>query len=245
VVERLSQTSQPDRFALVAAACVHLYTAAGAVLAFIGVRAVLLQDEKSAFVAMLAATVIDATDGTLARWARVKEVLPSVDGAAIDDIVDYLTFVFLPMFLIQRTGGLPASIGIIVVGVVLISSLFGFTAADAKTTDHFFTGFPSYWNIVVLYLYVFRTPPAVNALLLVILSAMIFVRVRYVYPSRTPTLRTLTMTLAWVWGITIALLVWWLPSPPRWLAIVSLVFPVYYIVLSLILNTRVRHARSS
>ncbi len=223
----------------------HAYTAAGAVVAFIGIRAVFLQRERDAFIAMVVATIIDATDGTLARWARVKEVLPGVDGSAIDDIVDYLTFVLLPMLLVFETGGLPGSIGLLVVAVVLISSLFGFTAADAKTADHFFTGFPSYWNIVVLYLYVFHTPPAANAGLLVLLSAMIFVRLRYVYPSRTPTLRALTMALAWMWGISIALLVWWLPAPPRWLAIVSLAFPVYYIVLSVMLNVRAGHARAS
>ena len=35
-------------------------------------------------------------------------------------------------------------------------------------------------------------------------------------------------------------LIGWLPSPPRWLAIASLAFPVYYIVLSLVLHARRR-----
>jgi phosphatidylcholine synthase len=239
-----SRPSQPSRVELAAAAGVHAYTAAGAIFAFLGVRAVFLQRERDAFLAMLAATVIDSTDGLLARRARVKEVLPAVNGSAIDDIVDYLTFVFLPMLLIFQTGGLPASMGLAVVGIVLVSSAFGFTASDAKTPDHFFTGFPSYWNVVVLYLYVFRLPAVVNALVLVILSAMIFVRIRYVYPSRTPYLRGLTLFLGWTWAVALALLIWQLPSPPRWLTIGSLVFPVYYFVLSLILNARAGRART-
>ena len=40
---------------------------------------------------------------------------------------------------------------------------YGFCRTDAKTADHFFTGFPSYWNIVAFYLYVLGWPPAVNA----------------------------------------------------------------------------------
>jgi len=243
-METHSRSSQPSRVDLVAAASVHIFTAAGAVLALIGVRAVFLQRERDAFLAMLAASIIDAVDGVLARRARVREVLPSVDGALLDNIVDYLTFVFLPMVLIVETGGLPAGFELAVAAAVLVSSTFGFAASDAKTADHFFTGFPSYWNIVVLYLYVFDTSPSFNAVLLLVLSALVFVRVKYVYPSRTPTLRGLTVTLGSAWALAVALLIWMLPSPPRWLAILSLGFPVYYIVLSFVLNARARQARA-
>jgi phosphatidylcholine synthase len=229
--------AQPSRFRLLAG-LVHAYTASGAVLAFVGVGAVLRSDVRLAFLMMLAATIVDSTDGVLARLARVKEVLPAVDGARIDDIVDYITFVFLPMLLIERAGGLPPGLALPVVAVVLVSSALGFAAADAKTADHFFTGFPSYWNVVVLYLYVFRTPPAVNAILLVALSAMIFVRIGFIYPSRTRPLRGLTLTLGAAWTVSVAVLIWTLPDPPRGLAILSLVFPVYYLVASLILHMR-------
>ena len=239
------RAAQPSRFRVAAAALVHLYTATGAVLAFIGVRAVLHGDDRLAFLTMLVATIVDSTDGAFARLARVKQVLPSVDGARIDDIVDYVTFVFLPMLLIDRTGGLPPNAALPIVALVLLSSAFGFSATDAKTADHFFTGFPSYWNIVVLYLYVFHTPALFNAVVLVLLSAMIFVRVRYIYPSRTPFLRALTLVLGWTWAAAVALLVWQLPAPPRSLAILSLVFPVYYIVLSLILHARTLQVRST
>ena len=144
---------------------------------------------------MFVATIVDATDGALARRARVKEVLPDVDGARIDDIVDYITFVFLPMLLLEASGGLLRAAALPVIAVVLLSSMYGFVAPDAKSSDHFFTGFPSYWNIVVLYLMLFRVPPLVNAVVLLALSALVFVRIGYVYPSRTPTLRTLTLLL--------------------------------------------------
>ena len=137
----------------------------------------------------------------LARRVRVKEVLPDVDGARIDDIVDYITFVFLPMLLLEASGGLYRSVALPVVAVVLLSSMYGFVAPDAKSSDHFFTGFPSYWNIVVLYLMLFRVPPLYNALVLLALSALVFVRIGYVYPSRTPTLRRLTLTLGSTWGV--------------------------------------------
>lgn len=223
---------------------VHAYTAAGAVLAFLGTLAVIRDDIRSAFAMMFIATLVDATDGILARGVRVKSVLPGVDGAHLDDIVDYLTFVFLPMLLIERTGGLPDSGGLAVVAVVLISSVIGFSMHDAKTIDNFFTGFPSYWNVVVLYVYAARVPPVFNAAVLLVLSALIFVRIGYIYPSRTPQLRWLTLVLAAVWAVEIAAMIWLLPAPPVWLLIVSLVFPVYYVVVSLLLHIR-RQVRST
>jgi phosphatidylcholine synthase len=234
---------QPSRSRL-AAYLVHAYTAIGAVLAFIGTVAVAQNNPRRAFAMMFVATIVDATDGALARRARVKMVLPDVDGAHLDDIVDYLTFVFLPMLLIERTGGLPASAGLLVVAVVLIASVIGFSMHDAKTIDNFFTGFPSYWNIVVLYLYAAKTPPVFNAVLLLVLSALVFVRIGYIYPSRTTQFRSVTLALGALWAAEIAAMIWLLPAPPAWLLIVSLVFPVYYLVMSLLLHAR-RRVRST
>jgi phosphatidylcholine synthase len=217
---------------------VHAYTASGAVLAFAGAWGVVHGNDRLALAAMFAATIVDSTDGVLARAARVKEVLPDVDGGRIDDIVDYITFVFLPMMLLEAAGGLHAASAIPVIAAVLLSSMYGFVAPDAKTADYFFTGFPSYWNIVVLYLLLFRVPPAANAAILLALSALVFVRIGWIYPSRTPTLQALTLVLASVWALAIAAIVAGWPSPPRWIAIASLGFPVYYIVLSLVLHSR-------
>jgi phosphatidylcholine synthase len=219
---------------------VHAYTATGAVLAFAGAWGVVHGDDRLALAAMFVATIVDATDGMLARLVRVKDVLPDVDGARIDDIVDYLTFVFLPMLLLEAAGGLAASVALPVAAIVLLSSMYGFVAPDAKSSDHFFTGFPSYWNIVVLYLMLFRVPPFYNALVLLALSALVFVRIGYVYPSRTPTLRPLTLALGTVWAVLLAAIIWLWPSPPRGIAIASLAFPVYYTVLSFVLHVRRR-----
>ena len=224
---------------------VHIYTASGAFLAFIGAWGVVHGSDRLALASMFAATIVDATDGALARRAAVKEVLPSIDGARIDDIVDYITFVFLPMLLLEASGGLYRWQAFPVVAVVLVSSMYGFVSPDAKTADHFFTGFPSYWNVVVLYLMAFAVPPGVNAILLLVLSALVFVRIGYVYPSRTPVLRSLTLAFGSAWAAAIGVMIVLWPAPPRWLAIGSLAFPVYYIVLSVMLNVRAGHARAS
>ena len=220
---------------------VHLYTATGAVAAFFGTTAVVAGRYREALLWMVGATVIDATDGLLARAGRVEERLPSVDGRRLDDIVDYLTFVFLPVIFLFHAGLLPAGWSGLVASAVLLSSALGFAAADAKTDDHYFTGFPSYWNIVALYLYAMRLSALTHGILLLLLSAMVFWRVRYVYPTRTPLLRRTTLVLGTVWGMMVVAIVLMLPNVPPLLLIGSLFFPVYYIGLSIAVNVGVGH----
>jgi phosphatidylcholine synthase len=217
---------------------VHLYTGAGALTAYFGTVAVFEARYRDAFLWMSLAMFLDATDGLLARAARVKQVLPDFDGARLDDIVDFLTFVFLPVLLLHRAGALPDGWGWVVASVVLLSSAYGFAASDAKTDDHFFTGFPSYWNIVALYLFAAGMSPSANGLVLLALSAMVFVRIGYVYPSRMPVLRVLTIVLGAVWGVMAIAMILMLPDVPRALLAGSLFYPVYYTVLSFALHSR-------
>jgi phosphatidylcholine synthase len=217
---------------------VHAYTAAGAVLGFLAIRAAITLDFRSAFLWLFAAALVDSTDGVFARWARVHERVPNFSGAKLDDIVDYLTFVFVPAVILSQANAITGAWTIPVVTAMLLSSLFGFVSEDAKTDDHFFTGFPSYWNIVALYLVVWRLTPALNAVILLTLSALVFVRIGYVYPTRTTTARALTLTLGLLWSVLMLVLILQLPTPRRSLAWWSLFFPVYYTALSLVLHTR-------
>ena len=217
---------------------VHFYTASGAFLAFLATLATFENRFRAAFVLLIASTLVDATDGVLARWARVKERTPGFDGARLDDIVDYLTFVFVPLLILYRGGHLPDGWGLAVCAAVLLSSGYGFASLDAKTSDYFFTGFPSYWNIVALYIHAAQTPPAVNGVLLLVLVALVFVRIGWIYPSRTPVLQTLTNVLGAVWALMMLWVTYLLPDVPRWLLVSSLFFPVYYTVFSLWLHVR-------
>lgn len=216
----------------------HAYTAMGAVAALFATLAVFDGRFRPAFLWLALATVIDTTDGWLARALRVKERLPFFDGAKLDDIVDYLTYVFVPVLLMLEAGLLPAGWGPVVGIVVLLASAYGFSQSDAKVNagDYFFTGFPSYWNIVALYLYVWRLPPTAAAVVLLVLAVLVFVPLRYVYPSRTVALRGLTLVLGATWGLLVFWMLWSLPEAAEpWLTL-SLVFPIYYVALSIWLH---------
>lgn len=226
-----------------AAWAVHLYTATGAVTGFGAVLATIAGNYRAAFLWLVGATLVDATDGVLARMAEVKERLPEFDGARLDDIVDYLTYVFAPVLLLYHAGALPEGWSAAVSAVVLLSSAYGFASLDAKSDDDFFTGFPSYWNIVAVYLFAAGLAPGINAAILLILSVLVFVRIGYVYPSRTPVLRGVTTALAAIWAVMIIAIILAMPDVPGALLFASLFFPVYYTVLSLVLHRRRGKAR--
>ena len=217
---------------------VHAYTATGAIWAFLAAQAATAGNFRAAFLWLFVAVLVDSTDGLFARRARVHERLPQFSGAKLDDIVDYLTFVFVPALIVWRADLVTDAWTLPVAGAMLLSSGFGFASADAKTDDQFFTGFPSYWNIVVLYLVVLELPPLYNAATLLILSALVFVRIGYVYPTRTKAARSVTLALGVVWSILMLVLILQLPNPSKSLSWASLFFPMYYTCLSFALHAR-------
>jgi phosphatidylcholine synthase len=222
----------------------HLYTALGAVAALLAALAVLERDFRTAFFWLGVQIFIDSTDGLIARALRVKERLPWFDGALLDNIIDYLTYVFIPVLILLSADLLPARWGVAVGSAVLLAGGYGFSRTDAKLavgTEHFFTGFPSYWNIVTFYMYVFRLPTAINAAILLAFAVFVFVPLRFVYPSRASTLRTLTMVLGFMWGAITIWMVWRLPATDGPWSALSLLFPVYYMLLSFWLDWKSRH----
>lgn len=221
-----------------AAYLVHVYTASGAVWGLLALVAAIDGRVRDALLWLLVATIVDATDGWLARFARVDRHAPAIDGAHLDDVVDYLTYVVAPGVLLLRVGAVPDGWGVWAVAATLLASALGFARRDAKTADHYFTGFPSYWNIVALYLLAAGTSPVVNGLVLVILSLLVFVPIRYVYPSRTRMWRTFTVGFCALWGLQVLGMIALWPQPPAWLFWSSLAFPAYYIALSLWLSAR-------
>jgi len=204
------------------------------------------------FLLMLVAVVIDATDGVLARAARVKEVLPSFDGRRLDDIIDFLTYTFLPLLLVWRAGLLPAEHNAWLL-LALVASAYGFCQVEAKTVDGYFLGFPSYWNIVSFYLYLLHHfiagwPSWLSTVLVAGLAGLTFVPSLYLYPTQGTTLRRTTNALAVVWACQIVAIWWLLPtggsvepaagSLPT-LILASFAFPVYYLLASWIVTARI------
>lgn len=216
---------------------IHLYTAIGAVAALLSIDAIARTDFRSAFIFMAVAVFIDSTDGPLARKFRVRERIPVFDGALLDNVIDYLNYVVAPIFLMLRAGLIGYSeSAYAVAGFVVIASAYGFCRVDAKTEDNYFRGFPSYWNLVALYLFCLGFSPWINQAIVVVLGIMVFVPIKYIYPNRTELMRPLTLAFALIWAAATVAMLPALPAHNPFLLYTSLAFVVYYFGMSFALH---------
>lgn len=216
---------------------VHLFTASGAVWGFLSILSIFAQDWRQAILWMIIAVLVDGLDGMLARWADVKTHAPGIDGSLLDNILDYLNYVIVPaFFLVQAPNLLPEAFRLPAAALILLASAYQFTQVDAKTDgseEYFFKGFPCYWNVMVLYMLLMGLNPWLNLAFVVFFSVLVFVPVKYVYPSRNTRLRRLTLLLTYLYG---AIGIWGLlqyPDVPQWVVWASFVYVAYYVALSL------------
>lgn len=220
-----------------AAWLVHLYTASGIIFALLATLEICepQPDARMVFIWLTIAVLVDATDGPLARRVQVKKVLPQISGRTIDDIVDFLTFTFIPMLLVARLEWVPQPVLLFVVPP-LMASLLGFANTGAKDeSGGFFLGFPSYWNIVAFYLGIAAAHGLqwLNAIVLLALAVLTVMPVGFIYPNLAPRRWKLAIMLgALVWLGLIAAMFPRYPNPPMALVAASLLYPVFYTAVS-------------
>ncbi len=181
------------------AGAVHAFTGLGAVCALGATLAVLEQGWERVFAWLGVAFIIDGIDGTFARAAKVKTVLPRFSGERIDLVVDYATYVFVPVLALRQAGFLPGTLGLVLAAAILLSSLYHFSDEDSKSEDNCFVGFPAVWNIVAFYCFALALPIPLTALLIVACVALTFVPWRWVHPMRVVRFRVLTLGLTVSW----------------------------------------------
>lgn len=213
---------------------VHAYTASTLLFVALAAQWMLAGSFRLALAALAVTIVIDATDGALARKFRVKETAAAIDGGTLDNIIDFTSYVVLPMLLLLQAELLASPVAL-TVAFAMFSSAFGFSRTTAKLADEgFFVGFPSYWSIVVFYLYLLGTPPLFNTLLIFALSLLVFVPVRFLYISRMTSGRTLHVGLGAVWTALCLVALALEPSTARtFVLVVSLIYPLFYTLDSL------------
>jgi phosphatidylcholine synthase len=200
--------------ARVAAWGVHLFSATGAVLALLAVAAVSRHDWTEAMYWLLAALVVDGVDGTLARAARVKEVVPRIDGDALDLVIDYLNYVFVPTLFMWEAELLPSPL--LLAALIQFSSLYVFARRDMKTDDGYFRGFPALWNIVALYLFAAGFSREVGGAIVAALVLMTFAPIHFAHPFRARDYGIWLPAIAVVWAATtVAMLFPGVPEPLR------------------------------
>ncbi len=217
----------------------HLFTASGAYLGVLALFSIYQGKNTTAFWLMGAAIFIDAIDGMLARLIKVKIAVPQIDGALLDNIVDFFTYTIVPSFFLLIVPLVPPGWSYLSVAAILFSSAYQFTQVDAKTLDHFFKGFPSYWNIVIFYLFFWQMAPWVNLMIIFLLAFLSFVPIKYVYPSRleyltnSVLLRKAMVLASVIWGASTLGLLWVYPKSNLLLVVLSMGYLILYVMISL------------
>ena len=170
----MSIEKRPVDVASAAGFSVHLFTASGGAVAVLALYAAIERNFAVCFAWLGLAFFIDGIDGTLARAAKVQITAATIDGTVLDLVIDFLTYVLVPVVALWRSDLMPTEASFWIGLIVTIASALYFADTRMKTDDLWFRGFPATWNIVVLYLFVLRPPWVVSALILLGAAALMF-----------------------------------------------------------------------
>jgi phosphatidylcholine synthase len=215
---------------------VHLLTVSGAGLALVAALAAAQEAWQLAFLCLGLALIVDAVDGPLARSAEVGHWLPWLDGSALDFVIDYTTYVFIPAYIIAK-GGLIAEPLATLCGVVIamVGALY-FADRRMKTDEFGFRGFPVAWNAVAYLLMVYRPGEAFSVALIAAFAILTFLPIEFVHPIRVVRLRPLTLAVTLVWAVLSILVLIADLQPGPFVGIAFLAASAYLAVIGAVLQ---------
>lgn len=182
-----------------AAFAVHCFTASGAFLAFLAMLAAMRGAWAEMFAWLGVALIVDGIDGPIARKLDVKENASRWDGALLDLIVDYLTYVFIPAVALVTSGEMYHPLAIPAAAIIIMSGAIYFADTSMKTKDASFQGFPGCWNMVVLVLFATDYTNSTGFLIILAIGVAHFVPLRFIHPVRTQLWRPVNLAACIGW----------------------------------------------
>ncbi|MDO1583629.1 phosphatidylcholine synthase [Rhizobium oryzicola] len=186
-------------YAEIRAFSVHVLTASGSFVAFLGVVAAAEHRFVHMFWWLGLALLIDGIDGPIARKVRVKEVLPNWSGDTLDNIIDYVTYVLLPAFALYQSGMIGETWSFVAAGMIVVSSAIYYADMGMKTDEYFFSGFPVVWNMVILTLFVIQASEATAMAVVLVSVFLTFLPIHFLHPVRVKRLRPVNLAIFLLW----------------------------------------------
>ena len=187
---------------------VHIFTVSGVFLSFLALAEAIDGNLPLMFFYLAIALFVDGVDGSLARRVDVKKYTPNINGEILDSIIDFLNYVFVPSFVIYWLELVPKGLELLIAGLILTVSCYTFANNNIKTSDFYFSGFPALWNVVVLYFYILNTDPFTNLIIILILSILTFIPIKYLHPFRVKKLRKTSLSFLLIWMISTVILLY-------------------------------------
>jgi phosphatidylcholine synthase len=216
---------------LVAAFSVHIFTATGAALGFLALIAAVRAQWTEMFIWLGIALVIDGVDGTIARRVNVAKLLPRWSGDALDLVIDFVTYVFVPAYAMATSGLLPDLAAIPLGVAVIMTGAIYFSDRDMKTSDYYFRGFPALWNIAAFYLFILKPAPWTGALAVAVLAALTFAPIYFIHPIRVPRLRIVNVAALAAWTVLALVAVMKNLDPGTWVVTALAALAVYFLAV--------------
>ncbi len=212
---------------------VHLFSASGLLAGFMAILAITEKNWRSAMAWLLVCLLIDGIDGTFARKFRVKEVLPKVNGATIDHVVDFATYAIIPAYFFYAADLVDPFLHLPLAFLIMLVSAIYYGKEGMVSDDYYFIGFPVMWNLVIFYLvFIFSLPAWANAAVIIICAILHFVPIKFAYPSRATRLKTMTIGFSVLLMLIMPIVVWFYPAVPVWLRFLATGNLLYFVVLA-------------
>ncbi|WKC85184.1 phosphatidylcholine synthase [Borreliella lusitaniae] len=180
---------------LILAWLVHIFTASGLIVGLYSIISIVNGDYSLLLKLTAIGLIIDGIDGTMARKLKVKELIPEIDGALLDNITDYINYTFIPVIFFYLGEFIQEKYKVAICIGILLSSAYQFSRTDAKTNDNYFRGFPSLWNLFVILNIIFKIGQITNFIAISICIIISFIPIKFIYPSKTKELRKITIPI--------------------------------------------------
>ena len=177
------------------ASLVHFLTGSGIIFSFLALVCVIEGYKLQTFMFLGVALIIDIIDGTLARKYKIDVIFPNIDGKTLDTIIDYINYILIPCIMLYKFNYLPQNFSLIIPIVILCISLYSYINTKLIDASFSYLGFPSIWNIILLYLEILSFNKWINLLIIIFFVFLKFVPFKVLHPMRFPKLKKTNITL--------------------------------------------------
>ncbi|WP_024655548.1 phosphatidylcholine synthase [Borrelia hispanica] len=227
---------------LILAWLVHILTASGLIVGFYSIIAIINTDYNLLIKLTILGLLIDGIDGTLARKLKIKEVIPTINGELLDNIVDYINYTFIPIIFLYYSNFIQEQYKIIICIGILLASAYQFSQLDAKTSDDYFRGFPSLWNFLIIFNVIFEMNKNTNLIITLSCIALSFAPIKFIYPSKTKELKYITLPITIITSLLVILIIF-IKLPDIYLTIgktLIIIYCLYLILASIYLTCKTK-----
>lgn len=210
---------------------VHVLTASGAVAGLVALQNIIAGNVRTALIWLIICQVLDGVDGPLARKYRIDQNQGTFDGRVLDLVVDYVTCAVVPAVLFIHVNLVRQSLSVAVAGVILLTSALWFAKTNQESVDHWFSGFPASWNIVIPSMVILHARESIVFLLVGFFCLLQMSNVKFPHVMKVVAMRRMTLLFTAVYFGCFVLLSVDYPNGPNWARRVLLVAPIYLALL--------------